>query len=46
MGLPEDLKNYRAEDSFQLIEPETAAAILFWALFGCIVLDKFGVFTR
>jgi hypothetical protein len=45
--LPEDLKNYSERDGFQLMEPETAAALIFAGLLLCIVLDKLGyVFAR
>lgn len=44
MTLPEDLKNYGVErDGFQLVEPETAAALIFFGLFVCVVLDRLGL---
>lgn len=44
MGLPEDLKNYGTDnDGFQLIEPQTAGALLLAALFAVLVLERMGV---
>lgn len=36
---PEDLKHYRAEDAFQLIEPERAAWLLIVALILTAIVE-------
>jgi hypothetical protein len=45
MGLPEDLKNYRAGDGdgFQLIDPQTAGALLYGALIVALILERAGL---
>lgn len=45
MGLPEDLKHYgvEREDAFQLIDPQTAGALLWVALAVVIVLERAGL---
>ena len=40
--LPEDLKRYH-EDTFSLMEPGTAAALLFVALAILLVLERMGI---
>lgn len=47
MRLPEDLKNYRAEeDGFRFISPEVAAALLLAGLAVCVWLDAHGLLFR
>lgn len=44
MPLPDDLKNYRAEeDSFQLIDPQTAGALVWAGLVAVAILERFGI---
>lgn len=43
MGLPEDLKNYRAPDAFQLVDEEFAGALIFAGLFVVVVLERMGI---
>lgn len=42
MPLPDDLKNFSA-DGFQFIEPQTAGAILFFAIALILVLERVGI---
>ena len=43
--LPSDLKDYRADDPFQLIAEEAAGWILCAALFTCWIADRMGWLT-
>lgn len=42
MPLPDDLKDFSA-DGFQLIEPQTAGALLFFVLAVLLVLERAGI---
>lgn len=45
MPLPDDLKNYSADDDdgFQLVDPQTAGAVMFFGLAVLLVLERAGI---